>query len=43
MKLHKRDVEFIKDGLTAIFIVAGLLFMFWGLSQLPMHHYGGVK
>ncbi len=43
MRLHKSDIEFIKNGLTAIIIVAGLLFMYWGLSQLPMHHYGGVK
>jgi len=37
---HHWLVQFVLDGITAIIIVGGLMFMFWALSTLPMHRYG---
>jgi hypothetical protein len=41
MRFTRKTWRFIFDGLTAVIIVAGLMFIYWGLSTLPMHHYGG--
>lgn len=43
MKLSRKTKQFILDGLTAVIIVAGLMAMYWMLSMLPIHQYGGAK